>query len=260
MVGRGEIQVRGGVRIDGQDLYTYAVRRSAPVFSEPSTSAFLGHLRAGICIKGSPPSSQGWIALSDDETWVLDDGRSLALIERPQPLANFARRLGPLPEDALLEHATVEEMSRGGILITVPRRTRPTSQPQPRAVPKAAPPRPRSASTDAPPRRAPYKPVTPPPPPARETQEETARGDAGLEALEKALRAPKPAATSGHPPPTPPAKEVASGLHSSHHGLSSEDPILVEVAASVHNVSSPTEAVESWFATDDGGFVPVIRT
>jgi hypothetical protein len=262
VVGRGEIEVRGGVRIEGQDCYTYAVRRSGvPVFSEPSTSAFLGHLRAGQRVKGGAPSSRGWIALDDDETWVLDDGYSLALIARPRPPVAFARRVGPLPDDALLERASVQEKPHGGIQITVPRRrTKPPKQQHPKVVPKLAPrtavtqealSRPRSAPTNTP-----AKAVTPPPQHthAREKHQETARQGVGLEAMETALRDPKPPVGSFQP------EEGASAMHSALHALSSEDPILVEVAASVHNVSRPSEAApeENWVATDDGGFAPVI--
>ena len=64
---------------------------------------------------------------------------------------------------------------------------------------------------------------------------------------------PKPAALA----PERAAKvAVTVSLHDELRKLSPEEPLLVEVAVSAHNVSSPTEApVESWIAVAGGGFV-----
>merc|ERR1719399_836422 len=98
----------------------YITRSRAGLYAEPSTAALAGFIPAGQVLRGSMPSSRGWIALDDEESFVRDDG-SLALSSpAPQP-ARFSRRVD-MPDDADLEGASILEEKSSGLTIRVPRK------------------------------------------------------------------------------------------------------------------------------------------
>lgn len=212
-------------------LCTYRARRSAAVYAEPASRALLGYLRAGAIVKGSAPSSRGWIALDDDETWMVDDG-ALALVEAPPEPEPFVRHVD-LPADALVERATSERAKDQEMLIRVPRRPpaapMPRMQPRPKPAPKAPPKRQHTGQERAgaaPVKTQSHEPPPPPPPPVRAARKPAAKTHAATPSLQEELSK-----------------------------LSSAEPLLIECASSASNVSSPREDVESWEACDGGGFV-----
>lgn len=231
LIGARTIELTGAIASRAR-LCTYQTLRPAAVYSEPvpSRHTLIGYVAAGAIVKGSPPSHGGWVALEDDESWMIDDG-ALALVEAPREPEHFARRVS-LPADALVERATSERPRElaGGLLITVPRsRMRPTQM------------------------------AAPPPQPAPRTPRDTRHAPVH--------KTPKKTSTSHHrepPPPAPtparPAKaqarhNVTPSLHDELRKLSSEEPVLCAVIASASNVKAPSEEVESWLAVHGGGFV-----
>jgi len=105
------IRIEGRLTPKAPTQCDYVTRARTAVYAEPSRAAMIGYVPAGTVIRGSAPSNRGWIALDDDESYVLDDG-SLAL-QRGAPHGHgvdFAKRV-QLPDDALLSRAT---LTRGG--------------------------------------------------------------------------------------------------------------------------------------------------
>ena len=98
----------------------YVTRRALPVYSTPSRmDGLAGILPGGTTVRGGLVTHGGWIALDeDDESWVFDDGTSLAPLFDPAPIS-FRRRV-ELPSDAMPARATVEPLGQGA-LVTVPR-------------------------------------------------------------------------------------------------------------------------------------------
>lgn len=118
------------------NMREYVTRSRAGIYDEPSTSALVAFVPAGQLVRGSLPSSRGWIALDDDVTWMLDDG-SLAFAEPAMAMepVEFARKL-EMPEDADLDSATtLKSGKQGRLTIRVPRR--PPAKQQPAAAPSA---------------------------------------------------------------------------------------------------------------------------
>jgi len=111
------------LRVDGVvstrlDHMTYLVRRPTPLYSEAAFQDQVGMLQAGTLVQGGFPSSEGWIALDDDESWLFMDGR----VELLEPFAETSRpfvRLIPLPSGLDLSLAAVQEAS-DSLIITVP--------------------------------------------------------------------------------------------------------------------------------------------
>ena len=104
--------------------YEYITRGRTGVYSSPNSRRLTGIIPAGRIVSGGAPSHGGWIALDDDESWIMDDG-SLALSRRgraasaPIPF----RKLLSLPADAMLHKATSKDI-KGGLAVIVPRRAK----------------------------------------------------------------------------------------------------------------------------------------
>jgi len=138
-----------------QRLNTYAARRRTPLFAQPTRRdvEVVGFAPAGAVLRGGPPSSEGWIALDDDETWVLnDDAIARVSDDRPQP---FRRRI-ELPVDADVERSTARPLG-AGLVVLVPRK-RPSAQGK--TASRAA-----ESTMAPPPPPPPLSPPSPPPPP-----------------------------------------------------------------------------------------------
>jgi len=252
-IGRFQLCLSGTVQTLGSSLYTYRTRRSIPVYDDLSGHDVVGSIPAGALVKGGAPSSRGWIALSDDESWVMNDGR-LELVANPQGPARFEREV-PMPADAVLSRATSEILANGGLVIRVPHLAR-------------AQPRPVMASSTQPTLRPAVSRPTCATEAARATALESTRRTPALHASnEKETpkhRTQPTAATAELPKPATKlvrsSDDVATGpragLHNELHKLTS-DPVLVEASVSARNVASPTEAVEDWVSLPGGGFKKV---
>lgn len=261
----GRALVLQGTMKKRSDLNQYQTRRRAGVYSAPSSRALVGVLPPGERVNGGAPTSGGWIALDDDESWMLDDG-SLAYVGRVDDAcrpAPFAKRVA-LPADADLRRATSKPRRHegGGLTISVPRIARQPAKPQPRQIPinvkpaysRAAPGAPVSAAA-----RPAARPSYAPPAPVRQ--------NATRSAPPKHAAATAPA----HPRSVSAdefkqqhkrqAAERRAGMRdalSALHGEGYEGPVLTECTASdvsSRNVQSPTEHVEDWVALTDGRFV-----
>merc|ERR1712159_431641 len=243
----GTLLFEGDLLKEGPKLFTYVTRCRCGVYEEPNEQALISVLPSGQYVTGGAPTRAGWIALDDDESWMLDDG-SLALVQRPSPAHHrhpFAKRVS-LPADAELNRAQSQPDGSGGLVVTVPRRIarsersarhvpihvqRPTgSQP---AAAKKSPAAAASRTVDSQPKKAP----APSPPP---------KAGAGNESAETYKEAHKRKAAERRGL----AEELAALQGNEYTG-----PVLSEVTASSRNVQSPTEFVEEWVATSDGGFV-----
>lgn len=221
-------------------LYTYTTNARIPAFGAPSLRTHVGFVPAGRRVRGSAPSSAGWVALEDDDDiFVLYDPYDDALRchgpQQESPLTRFVRHV-ELPSDALLERATkYEPMGLDGegdgavaaLQIKVPRRSvslrsaphqrRPTAtgqghgfaseKYQERYSTPAAPPTKRAAAKEAP------------------------------------LNRPHP--------PSPKSSPVTTHTPTSR-------PVLVEVEPSPCNVQRPEEMADQWVAVEDGSFVPMV--
>merc|ERR1719231_2092788 len=87
----------------------YVAHRRTAVYAEPSRAALVGYIPAGTIVRGSMPSSRGWIALDDDDCYVLDDGTLALQSGAPHSAVfDFAKRV-ELPSDAVLSHATLTQ-------------------------------------------------------------------------------------------------------------------------------------------------------
>jgi len=225
-------------------VYEYVTRRRCGVYAEPNDRAIASTLPAGQHISGGAPTRSGWIALDDDESWLLDDG-SVALVSKPSPsrALPFAKKVS-LPADAELRRATSESMrdGRGGLRVVVPRTRRTPVPVQPAATHKRSPPKPAPAPKPA---------AAPQPPPATRQNAEkhtttTTKRDMSAEDFKQQHKRK--------------AQERRS-ISESLAALRGEDyagPVLVESPeASPRNVQSPSEMTEEWVATSDGGFAEV---
>jgi len=86
----------------------YIVRgRRAGIYAQPSRAALVGTVPHGTVVRGSAPSHAGWIALDDDESFMLDDGSLAAASRRNKPtVVPFAKRID-IPADADLSRASM---------------------------------------------------------------------------------------------------------------------------------------------------------
>lgn len=246
----GELLLQGALVKEREAEYEYMTRRRAGVFSEPHQQALVGVLPAGQHVMGNAPTNSGWIALDDDETWMLDDG-SLALVGRPtpsRPIA-FAKRV-PLPADAELRHARSQPDGRGGLLVTVPRSLRRHAPAARRHVPvntKRSPaPQPQPASTTKKPMGTTSIPSHPPAKPEGTSKPAPTKSSTKDVSAEEYKQTHKRKAAERR-------RDLAEEL-AELHGIEYQGPVLVECDASSRNVQSPTESVEEWVATSSGGF------
>ena len=143
---QGDLVIEGSASLKPL-FHEYECVHPTPLFVEPSPHAAIGRLRRGTIVRGGLPSSEGWIALEDDESWIFADFRVHAL-EPELARVPFQR---PLPSDVQMDCATCKELC-GGLVITVPRRH---TQPEREAV----------AHVKAPPPPSPVSTAPPPPPP-----------------------------------------------------------------------------------------------
>lgn len=243
----GAIVLEASVSKEGDGQYQYLTRSRVGIYSEPSQHCLVGILPAGHTVSGSAPSRQGWIRLDEDE-WIVDDG-SLALVGRPSAsrASPFSKRV-ELPSDADLRRAASESLRNGGLLVTVPRiRRQPApakqvpvsvARPSPRAAPRqpaaaAAAKRPAEGQAPAASKAAPAAPKTRQQPQQRHESAEEMKVRHKREAAER--------------------RDALGRLVGSDY----DGPVLTECAAfevSTRNVQSPTEEVEEWVATANGGF------
>lgn len=95
-------------------LREYVVRGRAGLYERPSRSALVGYVPGGTVVQArtsQAPSHSGWIALDDDESFMLDDG-SLVLRSRQQPaVVPFATKVH-IPADADLSRASMHHGER----------------------------------------------------------------------------------------------------------------------------------------------------
>jgi len=131
--GDARLKVEGTlVEASHSSISTYVTRTRATVYAEPSTRAgsLLDIVPAGRIVRGSAPSSHGWIALcspEDDESelYMRDDG-SLALIEDGSASQNNHERTVPfakhidLPSDVDIARGTSTPNDDGSLTIRVP--------------------------------------------------------------------------------------------------------------------------------------------
>lgn len=221
--------------------HQYFTRRRAGVYAEPNKQALVGVLPAGERLMGHAPTRHGWIELDDNEHWILDDG-SVALVDRPAPPTSFAKRVS-LPSDAALRHARSRPDGRGGLIVTVPR-VRHSEAAGARAVPvnvKRTPAPQQAAAAAA--KKPAAAPASGAPAPAARPAPAAAKGDV-CAAEYKAAHKRRAAERRGL------AEELAV-----LQGVEYDGPVLAECDAHARNVQSPTESVEEWVATSDGGFV-----
>lgn len=108
-LGDGSILVEGKLQHAHSDnMIDYVIRSSrAAIYAHPSRASLVGYVQPGTIVRGSPPSHGGWIALDDDECFMLDDG-SLAARTRPSAATPFQQRVN-LPADACLSKATMHD-------------------------------------------------------------------------------------------------------------------------------------------------------
>lgn len=213
-------------------IYNYRTRDRTGIYSHPSRHSLVGVVPPGRLLRGGAPSHNGWIALDDDESWMVDDG-SLVLVGQPSSdhSHRFVKRVR-LPPDAALHRATTEPSRQGqggGLRITVPRtrKVAPTPRQVPVNVKRAAP-------------------------PAQKQQPSVKQGSAAN------VPAPPPAPTSGNEYKQRHKRQAAERrAEAMHDALLAKDeagPVLSEVAASERHVQSPSEQVEEWLALASGGF------
>lgn len=270
LVGSRSFQLSGTIEPSTstqQVFYTYQVQRRAAVYAEPHRRANIGSLAPGTVVQGSAPSSRGWIALDDDESFMLDDG-ALVVVARPRRHHHslvkhpeqFDRRIN-LPVDALVDQSIAKTLQDGsGLLLTVPRHlVEPVATPvqqrtvRARASPGVVAPRTLHSTHQD------YAPHAPQIWKKHHEKEPKVEQHFGGATQTVQTTPPAPATPQATPSKVSQAKAVPIGksLHDElRMKLSPEsEPLLVEVAASVLNVSSPVEApLESWVAIPGGGF------
>ena len=144
----GDLVIEGHVSF--KPLYhEYVCCHPTPLFKEPSAHAAVLMLPKGKTVRGGLPSSKGWIALDDDESWIFKSAE-LCLREPEMAWVPFTRHVR-LPRDVEMAQATCQELRRE-LVYTVPRC---------RAQPKHE----ELAHIKAPPPPSPVSVVPPPPPP-----------------------------------------------------------------------------------------------
>lgn len=244
--------VQGMIAKENRGLHQYATRRRAGVYSAPDEEALVGVVPAGTRVEGGAPTRSGWIALDDDEMWMIDDG-ALALVGRPEPSRPraFAKRLS-LPADAEVHHARAEDREDGGLSIIVPRmhRQAPAARQVPVNVKRTPPPQPAPAArVNKKPTAAAAAPAAPAP-----TMSAAAPKPAAAVASTKDMNAEE--YKQAHKQRAASRRRDFAAELAELHGIAYEGPVLEECQASSRNVQSPTESVEEWVATADGGFTP----
>lgn len=248
--GDRDIVIRGKiVSSRGNGFHQYVTTRRAGVYSEPHQSALVGVVPTGQRVTGGQPTRHGWIALDDDESWMLDDG-SLALARRHAPTrpTPFAKRVS-LPADAELHRARIQQDESGGMLISVPRTRRTTPRREvPINIKRSPAPQPAPAAAAA---KKPAAPATAKMPPSKAAAPSPAPAPA---ASKNSVSAEE--YKQQHKRKAAQRRDLAAEL-AELHGVAYEGPVLTECnAPSSRNVQSPTESVEEWVATADGGFAP----
>merc|ERR1719198_1565159 len=95
-----------GTLVPAERLREYVTQSRVRIFDEPSPHSCIGFAPPGKVLRGTAPSSRGWIALDDNECFV--SAHDAGLVARPlaKPVA-FAKRVS-LPADAILERARAE--------------------------------------------------------------------------------------------------------------------------------------------------------
>lgn len=199
--------------------HVYRCRRQVPLYQRPSPYPHpVEILPPGSCLRGSAPSSSGWIGLEsdydDDEPLYCRDDGGLVLLQKPsmpQP-QRFVRHVN-LPADAALDRASCSKM-RGGqaYQVTIPR----------------------------------HRPLSSPPPGPTKPRNQADRSPKTGNNKENSHQTPRTR-------PTTTTRETAGGSRDALH--SAMEPILQECCASPENVSTPTETVQHWLAAPNGGFV-----
>jgi hypothetical protein len=247
------IVLEGSLLKKADGAYQYQTRRRAGVYSRPSQHALAGVLPPGKVVRGGAPTSEGWIALDEEEgAWMLDDG-TLALVGRPAPSRPqpFAKHVA-LPADSEPRRATSRPLGRnrgdGGLIVSVPRTRR---TPAPRPVPVNVHRRPPAQQQhNQPPATAPPKPSAKPAakPAAKQSARPATAAHANDVSAEEYKRQHKRQAAERR------------GMHDALRTLLGDEAgaLLVECDAddvSARNVQSPSEQVEEWVAATDGGFV-----
>ena len=262
------IVVQGSVVKKSDGGYEYVTRRRTGVYTEPHEDCLAGVIPAGQRLSGGAPTRTGWIALDDDESWILDDG-TIALVGRPSPTrpSGFAKKVS-LPSDAMLRRATSEPLGNGGLLVTVPRVPRQSverSRQVPIPVKHAAPQQPASRMA---PKKAAHQTPSQSPTTSTSTSKPSSRPSSTPSGT-SASSAPKNVSADEYKQvhKRQAAERRAASTSTSEGGDSALDalralngdectgPVLIEVDISERNVQSPTERVEQWVAVADGSFV-----
>lgn len=245
----GQLVLEGQLVKKTDGAYQYQTRRRSGVYSRPSQHALVGVLPPGQVVRGGSPSSEGWIALDDDDdAWMLDDG-TLALISRPAPSRPqpFAKRVA-LPADSEPRRGTSRPLDGrgddGGLLISVPRtRLTPVPRPEPVNVKR----RPPAQQQHHQPRAA-----APPKPSAKPSAKTSPKPSASTHTNDVSAEEYK----RQHKRQTAERR----GMHDALRSLLADNAgaLLVECDAadvSVRNVQSPSEQVEEWVAASNGSFM-----
>lgn len=99
--------IEGVLEQNFPEYVEYVVRARTGVYSHPSRSSLVGVIQPGHVVRGSAPSSRGWIACDDDESFILDDGSLVPRHHhaRGAPVA-FAKRVLLPGDDADLTRLT----------------------------------------------------------------------------------------------------------------------------------------------------------
>jgi len=148
----GDLAIEGMVSL--RPLFQeYVCHRATQVFAEPSRHAAIGMLPGGSVVHGGLPSSEGWIPLDDDESWILESPQIRSVRRQEAVRAPFTRHV-PLPRDIEMKCATCQEM-RGGLVVTLPRRHMQPGHEKVTHVKAPPPPSPKSVASPTPPFAAP---------------------------------------------------------------------------------------------------------
>lgn len=117
-VNRGRLLLEGTVSHFSQ-FQEYEVFDYTSVFSEPCRHPRLrsGVLRPGAVVRGGMPTSEGWVALDDDESWIHDDGQIRRLPGQAEQ--RLFSHVIDLPTGCFIEGAKVETR-KNAIIVMVP--------------------------------------------------------------------------------------------------------------------------------------------
>lgn len=270
------LMLKGTAFAAGSSSYKYQAQDAVPLFAEPNRTSLLGYVRPGTIVCGSAPSSRGWIALDDDESWMNEHLGSLICVQDAgrQPIS-FERRV-ELPADADLGAATRTWLKSGEFLVSVPRRV---------LLPVHRPERTARATTSS---HGIHRPATsssahgrvgkamssPLPTPSRSAETvvanvaqeppPTRQAPTGVAAKRKAPSPPAPA--NGHVQPVNGSRSEDRRDHLQPNPMREElrkvgeEPLLTTCPTpEASNIASPSETCEHWAATPDGGFALLVK-